>query len=95
MIYYYILEDPDKPTKTKLGITKNPDNRLRAYRTSAPSCKYYALYEIPDKRIEKKILDLMRDRFTVQSEYVHCPPNIVENLVEGYFTDYDIVFKKW
>lgn len=90
MIFYYILRDPDKPHRTKLGITKDPPRRLRAYRTAAPSCVYLVVYEIPDRKIEKRILDLLRDRFMVQSEYVHCEPEIVKNIVEGYFVDYDI-----
>lgn len=90
MIFYYILRDPHKPHHTKLGITKDPPRRLREYRTAAPGCAYLAVYEIPDRKIEKRILDLLRDRFMVQSEYVHCRPEIVKNIVEGYFVDHDI-----
>lgn len=92
MIHYYILLDPDKPTKTKVGISKNLDNRLKTYRTAAPQATFLATYTIPDKIHEKKILDLLKDRFMVMSEYVHCPPQLVQNIVEGYFTDNDISY---
>jgi len=84
--------DPDKGHVCKVGITKNPDNRLKAYRTSAPNCYYYGLYTIPDKIHEKKILDMMKDRFTVRSEVINCNPAIVKNIVESYFTDNEIEY---
>jgi hypothetical protein len=86
-IFYYILVDPDKPTKTKLGITKNPQTRIKAYKTAAPSCYFLAVYPLPDQSHEKKILNLLRDRFKVQSEYVHCHPELIKNIVEGYLVD--------
>jgi len=90
-LYYYILTDPDKTHVTKVGITKNPDNRLRAYRTAAPHAIFLGLYEIPDRAHEKRLLDLMRDQFKVKSELVYCNPQIVKNIVEGYFMDNDIM----
>jgi hypothetical protein len=89
-LFYYILTDPDKTHVTKIGITTNPDNRLRAYRTAAPNCFFSGLYVLPNKLHEKRILDIMRDRFTVTSEVVRCNPQLVKNIVEGYFVDNDI-----
>jgi len=91
-IYLYILADPDKPAKTKIGITKNPKQRIKSYRTSAPGSFFSALYVIPDKIHEKKILDILKDRFRVQSEYIHCQPKLVQNIIESYLIDNDIVF---
>jgi hypothetical protein len=89
-IQYYIMVDPDKPNKCKLGITKDPHNRIRSYRTANPNCYFLVVYTIPDKIHEKKILDLLKDRFRVQSEYVHCHPNLVKNIVECYLNDNNI-----
>jgi|SaaInlStandDraft_4_1057021.scaffolds.fasta_scaffold03903_2 hypothetical protein len=92
ILSYYILLDPDKPNKSKVGISTNLTQRLRAYRTAAPQAKFFETYVLPDKMHEKKILELLKERFTVMSEYVHCPPSIVKNIVEGYFDDNDITY---
>ena len=92
VVKYYILVDPDKPNKCKLGITKNEKQRIRAYRTAAPQCYYYSIYDNVEKIHEKKILDLLKDRFIVDREYIHCHPKIVQRIIEGYFTDKDIDF---
>lgn len=89
-LYYYVLFDPDKEHACKVGITTNPETRLKTYRTAAPNAIFIGLYSLPDKKHEKRILDLMRDRFTVRSEVVYCNPRIVKNIVEGYFLDNDI-----
>ena len=92
MIYYYIMVDPDKPHRCKLGITGNIQGRLRAYKTANPSCYFLQTYSIPDRVHERRILSIIKDRFTVRSEYVHCSPLLVRNIVEGYFLDNDINF---
>jgi len=92
MLYYYIMVDPDKPHRCKLGITGNPSSRLRAYKTANPSCYFLKTYSIPDRLHESRILSIIKDRFTVRSEYVHCNPQLVQNIVEGYFVDNDISF---
>ena len=33
MLYYYIMVDPDKPDKCKLGITTDPGSRIKAYKS--------------------------------------------------------------
>lgn len=90
-LYYYVLFDPDKDHVCKVGITTNPTNRLKSYKTAAPRAFYYGLYNLPDRRHERQILDLMKERFTVRSEVVYCNPHIVKNIVEGYFMDNDII----
>jgi len=90
MLWYYIMVDPDKPNKCKLGITEDPNTRIKAYKTANPNCYFLMTYSIPDKTHEKRILNLLKDRFTVKREYVHCHPNLVKNIVEGYFTDNNI-----
>lgn len=89
-LYYYVLMDPDKTHVCKIGITTDPDSRLKAYRTAAPGAFYLGLYNLPHRSHERKILDLMKDRFPVRSEVVTCPPSLVKNIVEGYFMDNDI-----
>jgi hypothetical protein len=84
------MVDPDKPNKCKLGITKNPSQRIKAYKTAAPNCYFLAIYTIPEKYHEKRILDIIKDVFRVESEYVHCPPSLIQNIVETYFIDYNV-----
>ena len=91
-VSYYILVDPDKPNNSKVGITKNPQQRLRAYRTAAPSCYFLKIYNNVERFHEKRILSLLKDTFTVKSEYVYCQPGIVKNIVEGYFEDNGIEY---
>lgn len=90
MIYYYILVDPDKKNRCKIGITINPDQRLRAYRTANPDCYFLKVYTIPHKDHEKEILRLLKNVFTVRSEYIHGSPKFIQNIIEGYFDDNDI-----
>ena len=86
------MVDPDKPNKCKIGISKDSTQRLKAYRTAAPNCYMLEVYyNVPDTKVhERKILSMLKDVFKVQSEYVHCPPALVKNIVEGYFQDNDI-----
>lgn len=90
MLYYYIMVDPDKKNRCKLGITKNPAQRLKAYRTSNPDCYFLQTYVLPDKKHERQILDLFADVCMVRSEYVHCNPDLAQTIIEGYFSDNDI-----
>ena len=92
MLYYYIMVDPDKPDKCKLGITHDPRSRMRAYKTAAPNAYYLKVYRIPERVHERRILETMRKVARVQSEYVHCAPAIVQNIVECYFADHDIAY---
>lgn len=73
-----------------MGITQDPDQRIKAYRTAAPDCYFKKIYDIPHKIHEKRILDLLKDTVKVNREYVHCNPEIVQNIVEGYFDDMGI-----
>lgn len=91
---YYIMVDPDKPNKCKIGISKDTTQRIKAYRTAAPNCYMLNVYDIPNAKLhEKKILNLLKEQFRVQSEYVHCHPSIVSNIVEGYFDDCGIPYQ--
>lgn len=91
-IFLYILVDPDKPSKCKVGITKNPDQRIKAYRTANPECFFSVVYSIPDKRHEKQVISLLKEIFTVRSEYIHSSPKLVQNIIEGYLDDNDIQY---
>jgi hypothetical protein len=92
MLYYYIMVDPDKPDKCKLGITQDPRNRMRAYKTAAPNAYFLQTYVIPDRIHERRILETIRKVARVQSEYVHCAPSFVRNVVESYFMDNNIQY---
>lgn len=81
------MVDPDKPDKCKVGITKDPKQRIRAYKTAAPNCYFSKIYEGVDKCHEKRILNLLKDVATVHREYVHYHPSMVENIIDGYFED--------
>lgn len=86
-LFLYILTDPDKPHRCKVGITKKPDQRIRAYKTANPQCKFSFIREIPHKRIEKEVLYHLKGVFRVDSEYVWSNPTIVQNIIEGLFDD--------
>lgn len=92
---YYIMVDPDKPNKCKIGITKDYTNRIRSYRTAAPQCYFHSVYNIDAsvKLHEKRILSILSEIVTVDREYVHCDPTIVQNIVEGYFCDINMAVK--
>lgn len=90
MLFYYILRDPHKTNFTKVGITRDPASRIRSYQTASPQCGYQAVYALPHRRHEKKILELLKDIAHVDREVVHLPPQLVQNIVEGYFQDNDI-----
>jgi len=90
LVYYYIMVDPCKSTKCKVGITKNPEQRLRAYKTAAPSCYFLKVYPCIERYHEKQIIDVLRDVATIESEYVHFHPELVQNIVEAYFDDNNI-----
>jgi len=91
-VYYYIMVDPDKPNKCKVGITINPKQRLRTYRTAAPNCFFQKIYPNIPIIHEAKILDVLRNVARVQSEYVHFSPYIVQNIIEAYFDDNSIPY---
>jgi hypothetical protein len=65
---------------------------MRAYKTAAPNAYFLQVYQIPDRVHERRILETMRKVARVQSEYVHCAPSIVRNIVESYFLDNGISY---
>jgi hypothetical protein len=81
------MVDPDKPTKCKVGITKDPSQRIKAYKTAAPQCYFLEVYQDIETYHEKRILSILKEISKVQSEYVHLNPKIVQNIVESYFVD--------
>ena len=83
----YIMVDPDKPNRCKVGITKNPDQRIRPYRTANPKCYFLKLWDVPHRVYEKQVLEEISHGFTVDREYVYCPPTLVQNIIEGFLVD--------
>ena len=91
MLKLYILNDPDKPNHCKVGITSNPYQRIRSYRTAAPNAKFYKLYDIPHRIHEKKILELIKEStIPVRSEYVGASPFFISRIIDGYMIDNDL-----
>lgn len=85
--YLYILQDPDKTSKCKVGITVNLNQRLKAYRTACPQCVFMYTTVIDSKRREKEVLSLLKDTINVDREYVHCNAEFVKRIIEGYLQD--------
>ena len=90
-LYFYILSDSDRSNGHKVGITVNPDQRLRTYRTQSPGCTFHAIYPIPDKSIETKLLYELSGAFKTVREVVYGPLSIIQNIVEGYLEEHDLL----
>ena len=90
-LWFYILVDPDKDGVYKVGITTNPKQRLKSYRTAAPQCFFHALYSIPDRKHEKRIFYELSGAFKMDSETVKGPLSIIQNIIEGYLRDHSIL----
>lgn len=86
-MYYYIMVDPNKLGFCKVGITKNVTQRLKAYRTAAPQAIMFKVYDNVSRLDEKRLLDILSDIFQVDRELVKCQPEILVNIVDGYFDD--------
>lgn len=84
------MVDPDKTNRCKVGISKDPDKRIKAYRTAQPQCYFLTIYKDVESTHEKKILELLKDVARVDREYVHYHPEMVKNIIDGYFVDLDI-----
>ena len=82
-LYLYIMVDPDKMNRCKVGITKNPEQRIRAYKTANPKCYFSYVSAIKNKYVEKTVLYELKGAFVVDSEYVWSNPIIVQNIVES------------
>jgi len=91
MYYYYIIKI--RESLIKVGITKNPEQRLKAYRTADPSLDFYKVYELPmDKREilkkEKTILSELRRWYTCRSETIESDnPRAIEMIVDGLLNE--------
>jgi len=91
MLYYYVLLDPDKPYQSKVGITKDPKQRLRAYKTQCPRCTMHKTWKIPTKVIERDLLNLFKEaHFIVEREVVFTSALMIERIVDGYIVDHDL-----
>ena len=87
-MFYYLMVDPDKKNKCKFGITKNPEQRIKPYRTANPQCYFSKVWEIDGALQESEILKLLKDaKFIVHREYVHAPAALVETIINNYFID--------
>jgi len=88
--YFYILNEPDRAAGYKVGITTNPDQRLRTYRTASPQSYFEAVYEVPDRKHEKRIIYELSGAFRMDREVVYGPVSIIQNIIEGYLEDHGI-----
>jgi len=89
VMFYYLMVDPDKKYKCKFGITKNPEQRIKPYRTANPQCYFSKVWDVDSDVIqEAEILRLLKDaRFMVNREYIHAPASLVETIITNYFID--------
>jgi hypothetical protein len=87
-MFLYVLVDPDKNGVYKVGITTNPDQRLRTYRTAAPQSFFSSIYMIPDRKHEKRIFYELSGAFRMDGETVKGPLPII---TEGYLRDHSII----
>ena len=90
-MFLYVLVDPDKNDVYKVGITTNPDQRLRTYKTAAPQAFFHVIYQIPDRKHEKKIFYELSGAFRMDGETVRGPLSIITNIIEGYLRDHSII----
>lgn len=90
-LFLYVLVDPDKNGVYKVGITTNPDQRLRSYRTAAPQAFFSSIYQIPHKKHEKRIFYELSGAFRMDGETVRGPLSIITNIIEGYLRDQSIL----
>jgi hypothetical protein len=90
-LFFYILVDPDKTGYHKVGITKNPEQRIKSYRTAAPGAYFHKIYEIESKKNETDLLYELSGAFRVRSEVVKGPLNIIQNIVEGYLEEKNLL----
>ena len=88
--YFYILNEPDRASGYKVGITTNPDQRLKTYRTSSPQSKFESLYKIPDRKHEKRIFYELSGAFRMDREVVYGPLSIIKNIIEGYLDEQNL-----
>jgi predicted GIY-YIG superfamily endonuclease len=92
-MYYYIIKI--KNNLIKVGITKDLDQRLRAYRTSDPLLSYYKTYNLDlDKKgtlkLEKTILNELKRWYQCRSETVESDnTRAIEMIVDGIMEEYN------
>lgn len=87
-LYFYVLTNPDVVSKCKIGITTNPESRLRSYRTANPQCSYELLTEIENRKFEKDFLFNIKAQFRVDREYVWCSPKVISSIASSMLNDY-------
>ncbi|XVJ95881.1 GIY-YIG nuclease family protein (plasmid) [Burkholderia vietnamiensis] len=84
--YLYILTDG---SNTKIGITKDIDQRIQTYNTHNPNYKPYCIYECDlaeAKRIEAAIKGYYKDRLSaVSKEWFRVSAEEVNNVVSVFF----------
>ena len=87
--HFYILNEPDRASGYKVGITTNPTQRLKTYRTASPQSYFESLYRIGDKKHEKAIFYELSGAFRMDREVVYGPLSIIKNIIEGYLDEQD------
>jgi predicted GIY-YIG superfamily endonuclease len=92
-MFYYIIKI--KNNLIKVGITKNLEQRLKAYRTSDPLLSYYKTYKLDLDRketlkLEKSILNELKRWYQCRSETVESDnTRAIEMIVEGIMEEYN------
>jgi predicted GIY-YIG superfamily endonuclease len=92
-MFYYIIKI--KNNLIKVGITKDLEQRLKAYRTSDPLLSYYKTYTLDLDRnetlkLEKSILNELKRWYQCRSETVESDnTRAIEMIVDGIMEEYN------
>ena len=95
MMHLYILET--YPGLSKLGISKNLDQRLRSYRTANQDLNWYKTWEIGDitrkegEAIENYIKSIASGIVQIKSECYYCQAEFLTRIVDGALEDFNEV----
>lgn len=85
-MYIYLLNRGDDASHTKVGITGNPNARLKAYQTSDPNRSYryrYIKKTIYAPQIERTILLSSKEAgWKTQNEWIKMDASILEGMID-------------
>lgn len=83
MRYLYIISD--NPNRTKIGIARNPNRRIKALQTGNPNLlKIYYQYSIPYYNCQnvETILHYILGRYRIKGEWFNITPEEAKTEVE-------------
>ena len=75
--YVYIVTNKAWPDWCKVGVSINPEQRIKGYNTGSPLRDYEMPYTIKVEDqfdVERKTIDILSKRFEVNSEWIKTSP---------------------